>query len=175
MNDGCTHIESLLPAFAGQDLGAEDAARVRAHLESCEACRASLASFTALEASLMARRSEVPAVDAYLPKFAAAHAAAAASHRSRLVRVFRSVMTIPGVAIMLAMWAGLLAFNFRVPIGEALSLSTPDNLTGGIGRLADFLVLLTGGNNWLLIGITTLVAIAIAASTSAMTLRFVRR
>lgn len=171
MDEHCTHIESLLPAFVEDGLGAGDAARVRAHLESCESCRASLAAFTALEASLVLRRAEIPPVDAYLPDVAPAHSGA----RRPLVRMFRAVMSVPGVAILLTMWAAMLAFNFRVPIANTLSLSTPHNLVGGFERFADFLVLLTGGNVWVLIGMGTMVAIAIAASTGAMTLRFVRR
>jgi hypothetical protein len=73
------------------------------------------------------------------------------------------------------MWAGMLAFNFREQIVRALSFSTPNNLVGGIDRFADLLVVLTNGNAWILIGMCTMVAIAIAASTGAMTLRFVRR
>lgn len=171
MHEHCTQIESLLPAFAAHELGAEDAARVRAHVASCEACRASLAAFSALESSLLLRRAEVPPLDAYLPAFAPAHAA----YHTPLIRMFRAVMSVPGVAILLTMWAGMLAFNFRVPIANALSLSTPDNLLGGIDRFADFMVLLTDGNVWVLIGMVTMVAFAIAASTGALTLRFVRR
>lgn len=169
MNDHCTHIESRLPAFLDRELGAEETALVRAHLDSCEGCRASLAAFESLEASLVLRRAEVPPVERFLPGFAVAY------HPSVLVRALRALTSVPGVSIVLAMWAGMLAFNFRGPIGRALSLSTPDNLVGGIDRLADFLVLLTDGNVWLLIGMCTMVALAIAASTGAMTLRFIRR
>lgn len=169
----CTHIEALLPAFVENELTDADAARVRAHVETCEACRASLASFEALEASLVMRRAELPPVDAYLPSFA--HAAAPVPHHTRLIRFFRALTSVPGVSIMLAMWAAMLAFNFRVPISRALSFSTPDHLTGDIDRFADLLVLLTGGNTWVLVGIATLVGIGIAASTGALTLRFVRR
>lgn len=174
MNEHCSHIETLLPGFVENDLGAEDFTLVRGHLESCEACRASLAAFSALEESLVMRRAEVPPVEGFLPAFAAAPAAAE-PHRSLVVRVFRAVTSVPGVAILLAMWAAMFAFSFRVPISRVLSKSTPDNLVGGIDRFADFLVLLTGGNVWLLIGMCTMVALAIAASTGAMTLRYVRR
>ena len=173
MNERCTHIESLLPAFLEHELGAEEMALVRAHLESCDACRAALASFEALEASLVLRYAEVPPVERFLPEFAHAHAAA--HHSSVLLRALRAVTSVPGVSIVLAMWAGMLAFNFRGPIGRALSLSTPDNLVGGIDRFADLLVVLTNGNVWLLIGMCTMVALAIAASTGAMTLRYIRR
>jgi predicted anti-sigma-YlaC factor YlaD len=173
MNDRCTHIESLLPAFLDRELGVEETALVRAHLESCDACRAALASFEALEASLVLRHAEVPPVERFLPEFAHAHAAA--HHSSVLLRALRALTSVPGVSIVLAMWAGMLAFNFRGPISRALSLSTPDNLVGGIDRFADLLVVLTNGNVWLLIGMCTMVALAIAASTGAMTLRYIRR
>ena len=120
------------------------------------------------------RRAEVPPPDRFLPAFS--HAPAAVEpHRSRVIRVFRAVTSVPGVAILLAMWAAMFAFSFRVPITRVLSKSTPDNLVGGIDRFADFLVFLTGGNVWMLIGMCTIVALAIAASTGAMTLRYVRR
>ena len=173
MNDRCTHIESLLPSFLEGDLRAEETTLVRAHLGSCEACRASLAAFEALEDSLVLRRGEVPPVERFLPEFAAARAPV--HHPSVLLRTLRVLTSVPGVSIVLAMWAGMLAFNFRGPIGRALSLSTPDNLVGGIDRFANFLVLLTDGNVWFLIGMCTMVALAIAASTGAMTLRFIRR
>lgn len=173
MNDRCAHIESLLPAFLEEDLGGEETALVRAHLESCEACRAALAAFASLEEALVLRRAEVPPVDRFLPDFAPAQAAV--HHPSVLLRAFRALTSVPGVSIVLTMWAGMLAFNFRGPIGRALSLSTPDNLVGGIDRFANLLVLLTDGNVWLLIGMCTLVSLAIAASTGAMTLRFIRR
>lgn len=172
MNDRCTHIESLLPAFLERDLGAGETSLVRAHLESCDACRASLASFEALEGSLVLRRAELPPVERFLPAFSAARAPA--YHPSLLVRALRALTSVPGVSIVLTMWAGMLALNFRGPIGRALSLSTPDNLVGGIDRLTNLLVLFTDGNVWLLIGMCTVVALAIAASMGAMTLRFIR-
>jgi len=168
----CTHIESLLPAFVENQLTDAERARVRSHVETCAACRASLVAFEALEASLVMRRAELPPVDAYLPSFAPA---AAPLVHHRLLRFFRALTSVPGVSIMLAMWAAMLAFNFRVPISRALSFSTPAHLTGDVDRFADLLVLLTGGNTWLLVGIATLVGIGIAASTGALTLRFVRR
>jgi hypothetical protein len=92
-----------------------------------------------------------------------------------LLRAFRALTSVPGVSIVLAMWAGMLALNFREPIGRALSLSTPDRLVGGIDRFADLMVLLTNGNVWLLIAALTMVAFCVAGSMGAMTLRFVRR
>jgi predicted anti-sigma-YlaC factor YlaD len=171
MNDTCTHIESLLPGFVEDSLGGDDAVRVRAHLESCDACRASLAAFEALEESLVLRRAEVPPVERFLPEFAIAPARV---RRSLPLRAFRALTSVPGISIVLAMWAGMLAFNFREPIGRALSLSTPNHLVGGIDRLADLMVFLTNGNVWLLIAALTVVACGVAASMGAMTLRFVR-
>jgi anti-sigma factor RsiW len=173
MNNGCTHIESLLPGFVEDSLGAEDALRVRAHLESCAACRASLAAFAALEDSLVLRRAEVPPVERFLPELAVVPAVA--RRAPVLLRAFRALTSVPGVSIVLAMWAGMLALNFREPIGRALSLSTPDRLVGGIDRFADLMVLLTNGNVWLLIAALTMVAFCVAGSMGAMTLRFVRR
>jgi hypothetical protein len=172
MNDTCTHIESLLPAFLEDSLDGADATLVRTHLETCEACRASLAAFAVLEEALVLRRTEVPPVAHFLPEFAPVPVA---TPHPILLRAFRVLTSVPGVSILLAMWAGMLAFNFREQIVRALSFSTPNNLVGGIDRFADLLVVLTNGNAWILIGMCTMVAIAIAASTGAMTLRFVRR
>ncbi|MDH4336861.1 MAG: zf-HC2 domain-containing protein [Candidatus Krumholzibacteria bacterium] len=172
MNDACTHIESLLPGFVEDGLGADDTLRVRAHLESCETCRASLVAFQTLEDSLLMRRAELPPVERFLPAFAAAPAPA--YRRPVLMRAFRAVISVPGISILLAVWAGTLAFNFREPIGRALSFSTPNNLVGGIDRLADQMVFLTDGNVWLLLAALTMVSLFVAASMGAMTLRFVR-
>jgi anti-sigma factor RsiW len=173
MNETCQHIESLLSAFVGGDLGADEAARVRAHLESCDVCRASLAAFAELEQALVARRSEVPPVERFLPEFAGALVAARES--SRIVRWFRGMMTVPGIATILVVWGGFFTFEFRDKIGHVLSFSTPDNLTVGTERFASLLVTLTSGNVWLLIAACTMVAFGIAASTGAMTYRYIRQ
>ncbi len=172
MNNRCAHIESLLPAFVENELGPDDVAGVRAHLESCDACRAALAMFTTLEESLLSRRSEVPPVERFLPAFAADHVGARAA--SPMLRAFRAMMSAPGVAIVLAMWVAMLTFHFRVPIGDTLSRSTPERLTGGIDRLADLLVTATNGDVWMLIGVFSVVAFAVVASMGAVTLRYIR-
>jgi anti-sigma factor RsiW len=172
MNETCSHIEALLPAYLEQDLPDADVARVRAHVQTCAACRESLAAFTALEQSLVSRRAEVPPVDRFLPAFAAAPKGV--HHPAVLVRVFRATMSVPGVVIVLTMWAGLLAFRFRGVIGHALSFSTPERLGGDAERLADLLVILTNGNVWTLIGLCTLLALVVAGSLSVVALRPLR-
>ncbi|HEX5130905.1 MAG TPA: zf-HC2 domain-containing protein [Candidatus Krumholzibacteria bacterium] len=172
MNDVCTHIESLLPGYCEQQLDASDTARVRAHVETCESCRASLAAFAELEGMLVARRLDVPPVERFLPEFTPSHALA--PHSSRLIRAFRATMSVPGIAIVLSVWAGLLALRFRDAIGSALSFSTPGLLTGFSERFANLMVFLTDGNVWVLIGVCSLVAFAIAGSMSAMSLRYLR-
>jgi anti-sigma factor RsiW len=171
MNDRSMHVESLLPAFVEGALGADDEAAVRAHVASCEACRASLEAFTALEASLVSRRSEIPPLERFLPVFETRPATARASW---LIRAFRSAMSPAGVALVLAAWVALLALRYNGAIGRVFSLSTPDHLTGGIDRVADVLVILTNGNVSLLIAGLTVVSLGIAASMGAMTLRFIR-
>jgi predicted anti-sigma-YlaC factor YlaD len=171
MNDHSTDIQPLLPAFAEHETGALESERVRTHVASCDACRAALDSFTVLERSLLARRNEIPPVDAFLPSF---RSAPAVLRRSPLVRVFRSAMSVPGVSILLVLWVGMLTWNFRAVIGKALSLSTPDTMSGGFEVLANALVVLTQGNVWLLIGLCIAAAIAVAGSMGAMTLRYVR-
>jgi hypothetical protein len=41
----CTHVEKLIPLFAGDDLPAREADALRRHLESCENCRRLAAEF----------------------------------------------------------------------------------------------------------------------------------
>jgi putative zinc finger protein len=41
----CTHVEKLIPLFAGDDLPAREADALRRHLESCEKCRRLAAEF----------------------------------------------------------------------------------------------------------------------------------
>ncbi len=175
MNPNCEHIETLLPAFVEESLDAGDAAAVRAHVESCNACRESLAAFALLEQSLVARRAEVPALERFLPDFATAGTRAASVVRPSLVmRAFRAMMSFPGVAAILVIWSGLFVFEFRGSIGSAIAQATPDRLVMFQERLANLLVLLTDGNVWMLIAISILVSILFALSTGAMTLRYIR-
>jgi predicted anti-sigma-YlaC factor YlaD len=175
MNPNCEHIETLLPAFVEETLDAGDAAAVRAHVESCDACRASLAAFALLEQSLVARRAEVPPLERFLPDFATARVRAANVPRPSLVmRAFRTMMSLPGIAAILVVWSGLFVFEFRDSIGHAIALATPDRLVMFQERLANLLVLMTDGNVWALVAISILVSILFALSTGAMTLRYIR-
>lgn len=55
------HVTDLLPAHANGTLGIRDERRVRAHLETCAACRADLASWEAVGAAACASSSDAPA------------------------------------------------------------------------------------------------------------------
>ncbi len=98
----CERVEAMLPLFAARELSADEAAAVSSHLDACERCREALVAYTALEATLLARRDEVPSVDYFLPDL---RAAGFRARRSIFIRTFRAAMSIPGVAIVLVMWA----------------------------------------------------------------------
>lgn len=173
MNRSCEQIESLLPSYVEGTLDDADAAAVRMHVESCATCRESLVTFTVLEQSLVSRRDQVPPLERFLPDLATAGVPGAA-HVSRLMRAFRSMMSLPGVATLLVVWAGLFAFAFREKIGAAIMAATPDRLTVFQDHLTSALVTAADGNAWTLLAVSILVSVLIVLSTGAMTLRYIR-
>lgn len=170
----CKRIEGNLPAFVARELSADETALVASHLDACAACRESLAAFVALEETLVLRRDEVPSLDAYLPDFRTARARVRTRPRL-LMRAFRVVTSVPGVAVVLVMWASLLVARYN------------DRLTGGVGdktsleRLTAFtksgldaMVTAAGGDAWTLTAVYGALAIGVIVSAGALTVRVVR-
>jgi anti-sigma factor RsiW len=174
MNAACERIEALLPAFVSREIAPGDAAMVAAHVDSCAACREALAAFAVLEESLVSRRSEVPAVDAFLPRLAPARAPAHA--RGPVLRVFRAVMSLPGISILLTMWAAMFALSFRTSLASDLSrYSSLERWKALTDFATRHLTGVTGDNPWTLTAVYVALTLAILGSMGAMTLRYVRR
>jgi predicted anti-sigma-YlaC factor YlaD len=167
----CERIEAMLPAFVGRDLGADDAAVVSSHLETCAQCRESLAAFAALEQSLVARRDDVPPVDAFLP-----HMAPARARSNVLVRCLRAVTSVPGIAIVIVMWAGFLIARYsdRLTGDAATQKNTFERMTALAQRGIDAMIAAAGGDVWTLTAVYGALAIGVIVSAGALTMRLVR-
>jgi anti-sigma factor RsiW len=170
----CDRFEAMLPAFVGSDLGVEEAAAVAAHVESCARCRESLAAFVAIEETLVLRRSEVPPVDGFLPDMRAARWALRARPRL-LIRFFRAAMSVPGVAIVLVMWATFLVsqYNDRLT-NDIVQTTSLERATALAQRGLDAMVAAAGGDAWTLTAVYGALAIGLIVSAGALTMRFVR-
>jgi predicted anti-sigma-YlaC factor YlaD len=166
----CERIEATLPAFLGRDLGAEEAAAVAVHIDSCDRCRESLAAFALLEQTLVARRSEVPPVDGFLPNLKTARVRSGFG-----ARCFRAVTSIPGVAIVLVMWAVLLIGRFNDRIALAIADHTlAERAAAFAKRGLDAMVGVAGGDVWTLTAVYGALAIGLIVSAGALTMRLVR-
>jgi anti-sigma factor RsiW len=170
----CKRIEGNLSAFVARELSADEAAVVASHIETCASCREALAAFVALEESLVARRDEVPSLDAFLPDFQAARARNRARPRL-LLRTFRVVTSVPGVAVVLVMWASLLVarYNDRLTGGIADKTSL-ERVTAFAKQGLDAIVLAAGGDAWTLTAVYGALAIGLIVSAGALTMRLVR-
>jgi anti-sigma factor RsiW len=170
----CARIEEMLSGFVAHELGGEERAVVSRHLESCASCRDALAALAAIEATLVARRDQVPAVDAFLPKPFAVHARAA-EKRPFVMRVFRAVMSTPGIAILLVMWGALILAHFSGRVASEIGgTSAFDRMQAFAKRGIDAMVAAAGGDVWTLSAVYGALAIAVIVSAGALTVRFVR-
>jgi len=168
-NMNCERIETMLPAFVERDLAGEDAAVVSMHLETCASCREALAVFVSLETALVARRDEVPALDGYLP------AIAVARERRLWIRGIRLVTSVPGVAIVLVMWATFLVSHYSNRIESNAAVKTSlERLTAFSKRGLDAMVAAAGGDAWTLTAVYGALAIGVIVSAGALTMRLVR-
>jgi predicted anti-sigma-YlaC factor YlaD len=175
MNALCEKIEVLLPGFVEGSLAEDDAAMVATHVDSCASCRESLSAFAMLEESLVLRRSEVPAVEAFLPDLAAARILVA-HPRTPLLKVFRAAMSLPGISILLVMWGSMFALSFRTSLANDLSrYSSLDRWKALTELAARQLTSITGDNIWALTAVYGALTLAILGSMGAMTLRYIRR
>jgi predicted anti-sigma-YlaC factor YlaD len=182
--ENCERIEALLPSFVEGGLEDGEAAGVRAHLESCAACRESLAAYAMIEESLVSRRTEVPAVESFLPDISALAAgakartpepAAARSHaHPHLADVLRAMMSVPGIAIILVLWSAMLLLRFRDTVGLVFTWTSLDRLSAFTQQVQRALVGASGGDSYTLVGVYVALTLVLLASTGAITLRYVR-
>jgi len=177
--NNCDTIEALLAAFAEQgSLSADDGATVSAHLKTCASCRESSAAFARIEEALALRRSEVPAVDAFLPDFAGLRAPvrenATGPAHSRLTRYFRAMMTVPGIAIILIVWVAMFLLRFRDAVGEVFTWTSLDRLSAMTGEISSALVGVAGGDAYVLTAIYLALTLLVLGSAGAITMKFVR-
>lgn len=172
----CERIEALLPSYVEGGLGAADEAVVRSHIETCDACRASLVTFAMIEESLVSRRAEVPPAEQFMPDFAAARAPVSRAHpHPRLVGALRTMMSVPGVSIILVMWSAMFLLRFRDTVGRAFSWTSLDRLSAFTREVQNVLVGVSGDNPWTLTAIYAALTLALLASTGAITLRYIRQ
>jgi anti-sigma factor RsiW len=170
----CARIEAMLPAFVAHELVGDERTEVAKHLESCARCREALAALAAIEATLVARRDEIPSVDAFLPDRFAAHSPASA-RRPVLVKVFRAVMSTPGIAILLVMWSALLIAHFQGRVASGIEGTTVFDRMQAFGKRGiDAMVAAAGGDTGTLTAVYGALAIAVIVSAGALTVRFVR-
>lgn len=170
----CDRLEAMLPAFVGRDLSADEAASVSAHLETCARCRESLAEFVSLEEVLVARRHDVPPVDAFLPHIQPVRSPVRARPRV-WVRCFRAATSIPGIAIILVVWAGFLIARYDDRFAsDVVQVTRLERATALIKRGLDAMVAAAGGDAWTLTAVYGALAIGVIVSAGALTMRLVR-
>ena len=167
----CERIEEMLPAFVEHELVPKEASLVRAHVESCSRCSEALQAFTVMERSLATRREEVPPFEAFLPPALAP----SRWHPNLAVRSLRALTSVPGMAIVLVMWAGFLIARYSDRLtGGVLEKTTLDRMMAFAKRGIDAIVSAAGGDMTTLTAVYGALAIAVIVSAGALTMRFVR-
>jgi len=187
-------FEELLPAYIDGTLSADERAHVESALAESAALRESLEQFRSLEDALVMRREEVPPVDRFIPAVPAAAVAEStletasipapysAHEHTRLQGWLRGLVSTPALAIMscivVALWvfwnSERIASFLNARAGEQVvvpNLGVLDGLGGSISMLTE---ILTGGDMMVLIGVYSVVTVAILGLTGYMTMRFVR-
>lgn len=120
----CQNIESLLAAFAGGDLGETETAEVRTHVDTCDACRESLAAYKGLESALSMRRSFVPPVERFIPNIALGVTQTVANGVAAYTRARKwldRLVSVPAIATIGFLMTGLAAFFYRDKIVSAIN------------------------------------------------------
>ncbi len=166
----CERIEVKLPLFVARELSFDETASVTTHLNACPRCREALAAFTAIEQALVARHDQIPPIDGFLPAMAPMRARA-----SLAIRCFRALMSVPGVAIVLVMWAGLLIGRYSDRLTNDETHKTAlERMTAIAQSGLDAMVAAAGGDAWTLTAVYGALAIGLIVSAGALTLRLVR-
>jgi hypothetical protein len=172
----CDRFEAMIVEwFEANGLPAADKTELTAHLATCASCRESFELSARMEMALVARRTDIPAVDAFLPAFSPAHETAAARNaHSRLVDVFRTLMSPAGVSIMLVLWASMLALRFRNEIAEVFVWTSSDRFSALSHDVSNLLLSVSGDNVYTLSVMYLALAVLVLGSTSLIAVRFIR-
>lgn len=173
LNQNCERFEAMIVAWFDADgLSSAQRGELNAHIPTCASCRESFEVTSRMEAALMARRSDVPAVDSFLPAFVSAPIGAV-SH-PKLLAVFRALMSPAGISIMLMSWTAMLALHFRKQIGEVFVWTSSDRFSALGNDVANLLVTISRGDTHVLTGIYVAVTVVVLGSMGLITLRYVR-
>ncbi len=179
VNENCERFEAMIVAwFDADELSPAQRGELNAHIPTCASCRESFEMTSRMEAALMARRSDVPAVDSFLPAFVSAPVGAvrpvgAVSH-PKLLTAFRTLMSPAGISIMLMSWTAMLALHFRKQIGEVFVWTSSDRFSALGNDVANLLVTLSRGDTHVLTGIYVALTVVVLGSMGLITLRYVR-
>lgn len=165
--DECERFDAMMASWFDDDVAASDRRALMDHVATCASCRESFELATRMEAALVSRRDDVPAVDDLLPAFSPARRPFA---HPRLVAAFRTIMSPAGIAIVLVMWITMLAFHFRDSVATVLAWSSAERFTS----LLDPLIGAAGQDAFALGLAYAFVGLLILASTGAITLRYIR-
>lgn len=171
LDQNCERFEAMMGDWFDGNLPAAAQRDLPAHLSVCASCRESFELSSRIEDGLVSRRSLVPPVDSFLPALAPAPARAL---HPRLVRVFRGLMSPAGIAAVLVMWVTMLTLHFRDPIGAWLTRLSTERLGVVSQNITSALLELSRGDVLTLSAIYVALALAVLASTGAITLRYLR-
>jgi len=171
LNQNCERFEAMTGDWFDGSLPAAEQRDLSAHLSGCASCRESFELSSRIEEGLVSRRSLVPPVDSFLPAIAPAPARALHPH---LVRVFRVVMSPAGIAAVLVMWVAMLTLHYRDPIGAWLTRFSTERIGVVSQNITSALIELSRGDVLTLSAIYVALALAVLASTGAITLRYIR-
>lgn len=180
LNQNCERFEAMIVAwFDADELSSVQRDELSAHIPACASCRESFEVTSRMEAALMARRSDVPAVDSFLPALVSAPAGAvrpagAVHAHPKLLAAFRTLMSPAGISIMLMSWTAMLALHFRKQIGEVFVWTSSDRFSALGNDVANLLVTISRGDTHVLTGIYVAVTVVVLGSMGLITLRYVR-
>jgi hypothetical protein len=176
-NQNCERFEAMIAAwFDAAGLSERVREELTTHVASCTACRESFELAERMEAALVSRRDQVPALDGLLPEFARAHAHVDTPQHAhpRLLSVFRAFMSPAGISITLVLWTAMLGLRFRQQIAEVFAWTSTDRFSALTNDISNLLLGVSGGNPYLLAGIYVALAVVVLGSTGVITLRYIR-
>jgi len=176
LHDNCERFEAMIEAWFETDaLSTRERDELTTHVASCASCRASFDLASRMEAALVSRRVEVPAVESFLPVFYPARVRAVSHHaHPKLLAAFRTLMSPAGISIMLTSWIGMLALHFRHEIAKVFVWTSTDRFSALAHDVSNLLLGLSGGNAYTLAGIYIALAVVVLGSTGLITLRYIR-
>jgi len=176
-HDNCERFEAMIAvSFDGDEMTTSDRAELNLHLVTCASCRESFELASRMEAALVSRRDDVPAVDGFLPVFAPARARDTVSTHAhpRLIAAFRTLMSPAGVSIILMMWVAMLALRFRHEIAEVFAWTSSDRFSALGHDVSNLLLGVSRGDPYTLIAMYVALAVILLGSTGVITLRYIR-